>query len=141
MPAENRVPAAISRQLMQAWGQTAPPVCVLATRPDGVPEFHIAGPYGTSGSRPSGSSRSAPGRRHWYAPAQYGEASLVGGVTPMNCAPTPTAATMAAAAVPAAGCTRRRLRVERPALTVVIGFLHMLFGLGMYLKIARRGHR
>src|SRR5882757_4611018 len=59
----------------------------------------------------------------------------------MNCAPTPTtaAATMAAAAVPAAGCTRRRLRVERPALTVVIVFLHMRFRLGMYLKTARRG--
>jgi hypothetical protein len=40
----------------------------------------------------------------------------------MNCAPTPTAAaaTMAAATVPAAGCTRRRLIVERSALTVVI---------------------
>jgi hypothetical protein len=47
----------------------------------------------------------------------------------MNCAPTPTVATatMAAAAVPTAGCTRRRLRVERAALTVVIVFLHMQF--------------
>ena len=47
----------------------------------------------------------------------------------MNCAPTPTVATatMAAAPAPTAGCTRRRLRVERPALTVVIVFLQMLF--------------
>jgi hypothetical protein len=49
---------------------------------------------------------------------------------------------MAAAAVPTAGCTRRWLRVERPALTVVIVFLHMsFFGLGMYLKTAEFGRR
>jgi hypothetical protein len=34
---------------------------------------------------------------------------------------------MVAAAVPTAECTRRRLRVERAALTVVIVFLHMQF--------------
>src|ERR1700730_6944996 len=56
---------AYSAQLVQAWGQPTPPVCVLATRPEGVPEFHIAGPYATSGSRPPGSSRSASGRTHW----------------------------------------------------------------------------
>jgi hypothetical protein len=49
MSAENWVPVAYWRQLVQAWGQTAPPVCVLATGPDCVPEFRIAGPYGTSG--------------------------------------------------------------------------------------------
>jgi hypothetical protein len=44
----------------------------------------------------------------------------------MNRAPTLTVATatMVAAAVPAAGCTRRRLCVERRALTVVIVFPH-----------------
>jgi hypothetical protein len=61
----------------------------------------------------------------------------------MNRAPTLTVATatMAAAEVPTAGCTHRRLCVERPGLTVVIVFLHMLIGLGIYLKTARRGHR
>jgi hypothetical protein len=141
MSGENRVPKACSRRLVQASGQAVPPVCVLVTGPDGLPEFQIAGPYGTSGSRPCESSRSAPGCRHWSASAQYGEVSLAGGVTPMNCAPTTTVAipTMAAAAVPTAGRTQRRLGVERPGLTVVIVFLHMLIGLGMYLKTARRG--
>jgi hypothetical protein len=41
--------------------------------------------------------------------------------------PTVATATAAAAAIPTAAFTRRRLRVERPALTVVIDFLHMLF--------------
>jgi hypothetical protein len=38
---------------------------------------------------------------------------------------------MAAAAVPTAGCTRRRLRVERPALTVVI--VWTIYGLPLRL--------
>jgi hypothetical protein len=68
-------------------------------------------------------------------------AAKAGGVTPMSCAPTATVATptMAAAAVPSAACARRRLGVERPGLTVVIAFLHMLIGLGMCLKTARCG--
>jgi hypothetical protein len=41
---------------------------------------------------------------------------------------------MAAAAVPTAGCTRRWLRVDRPALTAVIVFLHMLFSVSVYIS-------
>jgi hypothetical protein len=61
----------------------------------------------------------------------------------MTGAPTLAVATttMATAAVPTAGFTHRWLRVQRPALTVVIVFLQTLFGLGVYLKTARRGHR
>lgn len=52
----------------------------------------------------------------------------------MSCAPTTTVATptMAAAAVPSAACARHRLGIERPRLTVVIGFLQFAFAsLGM----------
>jgi hypothetical protein len=48
---------------------------------------------------------------------------------------------MAAVEIPTAEGTHRRLRGERPALTVIIVFLHMLIGLGIYLKTARRGRR
>src|SRR4029077_11735941 len=54
----------------------------------------------------------------------------------MSCAPTTTVATptMAAAAVPSAACARRRLGAEGPGLTVVIGFLQLLFLASAYVK-------
>jgi hypothetical protein len=54
----------------------------------------------------------------------------------MNRAPTLTVATatMAAAAVPTAGCTRRRVRVERSALTVVIVCLQLPFLASVYIS-------
>ena len=61
-----------------AIGSWHPPVYEPETGPDGVQGRHVAGPYGTSGSRPYGTSGSAPGCRHWYAPGQYGEVSAGG---------------------------------------------------------------
>jgi len=55
-----------------------PPVYEPQTGPHGVQGRHVAGPYGTSGSRPYGTSGSAPGCRHWYALGQYGEGSAGG---------------------------------------------------------------
>jgi hypothetical protein len=54
---------------VQASGQAVLPVCVPATGPYGIPEFHISGPYAMTVATPTMAAgavpRAACARRRW----------------------------------------------------------------------------